>query len=323
MKHFMRRRLPPPLPVEHPPIPVVIRPPAMDYQPIIDLAVNSMPAARSREQYARALRDFMHWFQADPARTLNRQAVQQYVTHLRDRQLAAASVNLALSAIKKLVREAIESQVITPERGAPILTIRGMPRQQVRGGRWLTLDEAQSLLLQPDTSTVVGCRDAAVLAMLIGGALRRSEAAFAKVEGLEQRAGRWTLTVTRKRGNVQAVRLPAWSVESIQRWLERGGVTTGRILRAVSTSGRVPPSNRGITPKCIYDIVRKYGLRDGARLAPHDLRRTMAAAMLAGGAGLRDIQSQLGHANISTTERYLAPVVAADNTACDVVQFRI
>ena len=74
-----------------------------------------------------------------------------------------------------------------------------------------------------------------------------------------------------------------------------------------------PNVGQSLSPSAIRDIVQHYGALVGMpRLAPHDLRRTLARLARDGGAPLESIQASLGHASIETTMRYIASTHAAD-----------
>ena len=85
-----------------------------------------------------------------------------------------------------------------------------------------------------------------------------------------------------------------------------------------------------LTPQAIYNVVKEqvlaagyYNRKGEAALAAHDLRRTAAALALKGGADLRQIQQMLGHASITTTERYLEPMRSLQVTAGDFIQIEL
>jgi len=85
-----------------------------------------------------------------------------------------------------------------------------------------------------------------------------------------------------------------------------------------------------LTSQAIYNIVSEnaqvsgYVNKEGKpALAAHDLRRTAAALALQGGADLRQIQQMLGHASITTTERYLEPMHSLQVTASDFIQIEL
>ncbi len=116
-------------------------------------------------------------------------------------------------------------------------------------------------------------------------------------------------------------------------------MSSGCIFRALNKdgqlAGRVKTKGGGwadgnLTPQAIYYVVEEYAQLAGytnrkgeANLAAHDLRRTAAALALKGGADLRQIQQMLGHASITTTERYLEPMRSLQVTAGDFIQIEL
>jgi integrase len=113
----------------------------------------------------------------------------------------------------------------------------------------------------------------------------------------------------------------------------------GRVFRALNKDGNLAGMVRTkgdcrtdghLTPQAIYNLVKEHVLAAGyynrkgeAALAAHDLRRTAAALALKGGADLRQIQQMLGHASITTTERYLEPMRSLQVTAGDFIQIEL
>jgi integrase/recombinase XerD len=79
----------------------------------------------------------------------------------------------------------------------------GRPRGEGnQGGNWLTREQAKELLTVPDRSKIKGKRDYAILALLLGCALRRQELASLDVDGIEMREGRWVLPDQSRRQSV-------------------------------------------------------------------------------------------------------------------------
>jgi site-specific recombinase XerD len=72
-----------------------------------------------------------------------------------------------------------------------IVSLKGVRQSGDRAGNWLTREQARDLLAQPDSKTMEGKRDRAILAVLLGCALRRSELAALKCGHIQQRDGRW------------------------------------------------------------------------------------------------------------------------------------
>ena len=103
----------------------------------------------------------------------------------------------------------------------------------------------------------------------------------------------------------------------------------GRLAGSVRTKGG-RRTDGYLSPQAIYNVVKEHVLAAGyinrkgdAALAAHDLRRTAAALALKGGADLRQIQQMLGHASITTTERYLEPMRSLQVTAGDYIQIEL
>ncbi|MEN6545759.1 MAG: site-specific integrase, partial [Armatimonadia bacterium] len=257
-------------------------------------------------------------------RSLDRPTVQAYVEYmLHERGLRATSANQALAAIKKMVTEAMNANLIAHAIAAPILVLPGAPVSGARAGNWLSRAQAQDLLLKPDISTPMGKRDQAALALLIGAALRRSEVCGLQIEQLEQRRGRWVISnMLRKGGRLQTLPIPSWTYDSVARWMEAAGLTSGPLIRGFAPDG-VSLQPGALTAKQLYMIVRRYGAETGSKLAPHDLRRTAADLMWESEASMREIQTALGHKSVTTTEIYMQPITDMKAPACDRVKFEV
>jgi integrase len=175
----------------------------------------------------------------------------------------------------------------------------------------------------PETSTLKGLRDRALLAVLIGCGLRRSEAASLTFDHVQQRDGRWVLVdLIGKRDKIRSVPMPNWTKAAIDAWSRASGVVEGLVFRAVNKGDRV--KGDGITPQAIRNIVADYaGKLEHARIAPHDLRRTFAKLAYKGGAALDQIQLSLGHESIQTTEDYLGVEQDLTDAPCDHLGLRV
>ncbi|HEY2845449.1 MAG TPA: tyrosine-type recombinase/integrase, partial [Bryobacteraceae bacterium] len=112
---------------------------------------------------------------------------------------------------------------------AGISRVKSAKTQGIRVGNWLSLRQAQALLSAPDITTVRGLRDRAILAVLLGCGLRRSEMAELKFTHLQQRDGRWCIVdLVGKHGRVRTAPMPAWVKVGIDAWTLPAGVPDGR-----------------------------------------------------------------------------------------------
>ena len=225
--------------------------------------------------------------------------------------------------------------------------MKGVKQEGVRAGNWLAKEEAEQLINTPVTRwhreeipLRKAIRDQAILAVMIGTGLRRAEVARLTWGRIQQRDGRWAIIdMVGKRGRVRSVGIPPWVKVALDRWGQTAGQRDGRIFLALNKDGSLAGVVRTkggtrtdgfMTPQAIYNVVKEHVLAAGyynrkgeAALAAHDLRRTAAALALKGGADLRQIQQMLGHASITTTERYLEPMRSLQVTAGDFIQIEL
>jgi site-specific recombinase XerD len=107
--------------------------------------------------------------------------------------LSPSTINVRLSAVRKMVGEARHAGMIGQEEAASLTEVPNISQKGTRLGNWLTREQAKELLAVPDRSTLKGKRDYVILALLVGCALRWNELAELDVETIQQRAGRWVL----------------------------------------------------------------------------------------------------------------------------------
>jgi site-specific recombinase XerD len=289
----------------------------------IEMVLDSLPSEHSRRAYERALIDFFRWHRGIGLPQLNKAVVQRYTTELREAGMSPSSINQRLSAIRKLAGEAADNGLLNTQIAGGIRAVKGARQEGRRTGNWLTREEAQTWLNAPNTRTIRGRRDRALLAVLIGCGLRRSEAAGLTFEHIQQRDGRWVLVdLIGKRDKIRSVPMPNWAKAAIDEWSKTAGVSEGLVFRAINKGDRIIGDS--ITPQAIYNIITGYAedLRKKG-VAPHDLRRTFAKLAYRGGAAIDQIQLSLGHKSIQTTEEYLGVEQDLTDAPCDHLGLRI
>jgi len=239
------------------------------------------------------------------SRSTNPTVVLRYRIYLEQRQYAPATINLRLTAVRRVAYEAADAGLLSPELAAGIRRVKGVRRLGVRLGNWLTPEQGRRLLEHPEPTTPRQLRDHAMLAMLIGCGLRRGELLALTLESIQQREEHWVVAdLVGKGGHVRTVSIPHWVKSTIDAWTAAGAITDGRIFRAINKAGRI--WGDGMSPKVLWDVVRAAAAHAGIeKLAPHDLRRTWARLCHLAGGELEQIQFLLGHVSVQTTERYL------------------
>ena len=224
---------------------------------------------------------------------------------LEQAHYSASTINLQVTAIRRLACEAADCGLLSPELAAGIQRVKGVKLLGVRFGNWLTAEQGRSLLTRVDTDKLRGKRDHAMLATLLGCGLRRAELVNLKIEDLDQRKEHWVIVnLIGKGGHVRTVPMPQWVKSAIDHWVASAGIVFGPIFRQVNKASRTLGS--GITPKVVWSVVRKAATKCAIPvIAPHDLRRTCARLCHEAGGELEQIQFLLGHVSVRTTERYL------------------
>jgi site-specific recombinase XerC len=199
--------------------------------------LSTLASAHSRRSYRHAIEKFIAWYCSEPRLGFNRSVVVRYRAFLEGLSLSAATINLHLSAIRRLADEAADSGWLSPELAIGIRRVKGVKRLGRRMGNWLTGDQAQALLNAVSQSTLRDRRDAAVIGLLIGCGLRRSETVNLRVDQLQLRERHWVIVdLVGKGGRLRTLPVPAWSKGLVDAWLRNSRVTEGRVFRRVSYS---------------------------------------------------------------------------------------
>lgn len=145
--------------------------------------------------------------------------------------MSPATVNQKLSAIRKLALEAADNGALDSQIANGIKAVRGVRQGGTRAGNWLTKQDAQKMLNAPDTDTLKGLRDRAILALLIGCGLRRAEAVNLTFDHIQQRDGRWVLVdLIGKRNKVRSVPMPSWAKAAIDAYANAAGLSKGKVF---------------------------------------------------------------------------------------------
>lgn len=264
------------------------------------LTVERGLARNTVDAYERDVRDFLQ-FLGNSGRRLdqaNRDDLMEYIQRLYAR-LSARSVMRKVAALRSFFRFLLLDGFVTHDPTETLdspKTWRSLPK-------YLTVDEVERLLCQPDLETPQGIRDRAMLEILYATGLRVSELIRLKLGDFNFDAG--FLRTQGKGGKERIVPVGDSAIEALEDYLER----------AYPFYKRKNPSSRflffsqkggAMTRQNFWVLVEKYGKKIGlaSRLSPHVLRHSFATHLLENGADLRAVQLMLGHADISTTQIY-------------------
>ncbi len=229
-------------------------------------------------------------------------ASAQDVDHLLLRRFLAglskdakkSSIGRKLAAIRSFFRFLLRRGSIAGNPAELVAT----PKKEQRLPFHLDIDQATTLMEAPDDQQKYALRDRAILELLYSSGLRVSELTGLDIDGLDLVGG--MVRVTGKGGKERIVPVGSRALQALRSYLEtRGDYVSKGALFLNTRGGRI---NR----RSVARVVDAHVTRIAAfkRISPHTLRHTFATHMLEGGADLRAIQELLGHASLSTTQKY-------------------
>jgi integrase/recombinase XerC len=224
-------------------------------------------------------------------------AVRAFLAELHRRRISASSAARKLSAVRAFIRYLRRESAIESDPAALV----SAPKLPHTIPAHLTVGEMNRLLEMPDASTPLGRRDRAILELFYASGLRLGELVGLAVEDvdLSQRMVR----VLGKGRKQRLVPFNSTTASAIRRYLKDRASSPHRGMRAPLflnyRGGR-------LSARSVDRLVRRYVAECNARfgISPHALRHSFATHLLANGADLRAIQELLGHARLSTTQRY-------------------
>lgn len=259
-------------------------------------------SANTRQAYERDLRLFcktLGFKNSDALVNVSREQITGYMTQLKEKGLAAATIARKLAAIKAFYR------FMTAEGYMDI-----NPAEVVEAGtkgiklpRVLSEDEVVRLLNQPDITTAEGFRDRTMLEVLYATGMRVSELINLTLERVDLNMK--YIIAFGKGSKERIVPLGSVAAEFLQQYLEK---VRPKLTHADRNTNIVFLAFGGheLTRQRFWQIIRAYGRKANINkaLTPHILRHSFATHLLDNGADLRSVQELLGHSDISTTQIY-------------------
>ena len=259
-------------------------------------------SANTRQAYERDLRLFcktLGFKNSDALVNVSREQITGYMTQLKEKGLAAATIARKLAAIKAFYR---------------FMTAEGYmdanPAEVVEAGtkgiklpRVLSEDEVVRLLNRPDITTAEGFRDRTMLEVLYATGMRVSELINLTLERVDLNMN--YIIAFGKGSKERIVPLGSVAAEFLQQYLEK---VRPKLTHAGRNTNIVFLAFGGheLTRQRFWQIIRAYGRKANINkaLTPHILRHSFATHLLDNGADLRSVQELLGHSDISTTQIY-------------------
>jgi integrase/recombinase XerD len=229
---------------------------------------------------------------------VRREHVVDFLGSLYRRNLDSRSVARHLVTIRHFFRFSLMEGVIDDDPAANIES----PKFRQSLPEFLSVDEVDRLLRQPDANDMIGIRDKAMIELMYSTGLRVSELCGLRVSDLQMDPG--CLRCIGKGDKERLVPVGHQALEAVQAYLRdaRKELSRGVASPYLFLNQKGHKLNRIAFWKILGEYGRKAGLRKS--LTPHMLRHSFATHLLDRGADLRSVQMMLGHSDISTTQIY-------------------
>ena len=252
------------------------------------------------QSYRRDMMKFVGFLQKQKIDTakIQRQDVVDFLATLYKRRLDSRSVARHLVTIRHFFRFALLEGFVKED---PAATIES-PKFRQSLPYFLSVEEVERLLAQPDTTSAVGLRDKAIIELMYSTGIRVSELAGIRVGDLQLDAG--CLRCIGKGNKERLVPVGKKALAVVEAYLKK---SRPELLKG-SASAHLFLNQRGraMDRITIWKMMGRYGRKAELRkpLKPHTLRHSFATHLLDRGADLRSVQMMLGHSDISTTQIY-------------------
>jgi integrase/recombinase XerD len=231
-------------------------------------------------------------------REITRSDVVDFLASLYKRRLDSRSVARHLVTIRNFFRFALLEGYIDDD---PAATIES-PRFRQSLPSFLSIEEVDRLLRQPDTTNIIGLRDRALIEIMYSAGLRVSELCGLRVDDLQLDPG--CLRCIGKGNKERLVPVGKQALAIVRKYLR---TARPELLRGGSSPYLFLNQRGGKLDRITFwKLLGAYGRKAGLRkpLTPHMLRHSFATHLLDRGADLRSVQIMLGHSDISTTQIY-------------------
>ncbi|HOW56430.1 MAG TPA: site-specific tyrosine recombinase XerD [Smithellaceae bacterium] len=258
-------------------------------------------AQNTLESYRLDLHRFISYFaekgKTDPGKVLA-QDIIEYLVWLKDKGLAATSMNRVLAALRGFYKYLLREKAIAE---TPLAHIE-LAKVWMRLPDTLSKEEMNLILAQPGRETVQARRDSAMLELLYATGIRVSELINLKMSSINWQVG--FLLVMGKGGKERIVPIGKTAYDCVKQYIDEARPQ----LLQKNNSDNLFLNRFGnkFTRQGFWKIVVRYAKKAllQKKVHPHTFRHSFASHLLEGGADLRSVQIMLGHADISTTQIY-------------------
>lgn len=285
----------------------------------------SLSSGSSRYNMEQILLRFVRFFGGQqielfPWQKLRVEHIAAYKAQLIKAEKSPNTVNVTLAALKGVLRAAWQLGQISDHDKLAVDSIKPVRGQKIEKGRCLSSEEVHKLLEScVIENSAKGFRDAALISSAVGLGLRRSELSNALLGDLDL----FDLSLkVRGKGNKERLAFGSQIVwTNMKEWLKFRGQEPGFLFCCVDKHNSVFPK-RKLSPNSVFCILKTKGEELAMKsFAPHDMRRTFATRLLESGVDIFLVKEAMGHASVSTTQRYDKRDISALKEAVEKVVF--
>lgn len=266
-------------------------------------------APSSIAMYERDMRSYLV-FAASAEAAVRAETLARWRTALaQETTLSPNTINRMLSAVKRVMMEAAAQGYLPTEKAAAFQLVSGVKvaalKDRIKANARTRIEPAdmREVCEAPDRETLIGIRDAALLATLAGSALRAGELCTMRRSHI-RRKGSGYVVMVRGKNDVEEREAPLSreAYRQIEAWLDVRGIDSDYIFTAFDGRGdRL--TERRLSTTAIWQIVRKYSTGAGLiDVKPHDFRRFVGTQLAR--KDIRQAQKALGHKRLETTARH-------------------
>jgi len=242
--------------------------------------------------YRHDLEEFRSFLKDIDVASIDYLFVRKYLAHLKEKNLTVRTVSRKLSSLRSLFKFLIKEGYIKINPTDSIVS----PKQEKLLPKFLTEEDMVRLIEAPDTATVKGLRDRAILETLYSTGMRISELVAMREDDVDFIGS--TVKVFGKGKKERMLPIGDRALRAIRSYIEK---RVGQSRMIFLNKNKKPLGARGIR-KVINAYIMKISLK--VHVSPHTMRHSFATHLLNRGADLRSVQELLGHVNLSTTQIY-------------------
>ncbi len=221
--------------------------------------------------------------------------IREFIAQQIKSGLSKTTVSRRLATVRSFITFLYREGAITKNPAR----IVSSPKKTEQLPNFLPIDDMISLIEKPEGIGIIPVRDKAILELLYSSGLRVSEIAGLNVDDVDMKEG---LVKVRGKGKKERL-LPVGSkaLDALKSY-----IIEKMLFRKIGRALFLNRRDQRLSPRGIRRIVVKYARMIGidGPIGPHTVRHTFASHLLQGGADLRVIQELLGHASLSTTQKY-------------------